>query len=206
MITQAYIVSDLELRLAKSKPSNDIDLTYEQMAYWVDEARDMVTKQYVDEAKAIDESLVLIVKDITPYEITSEIFIDLGIIPLDIKKNRGIVYVQDDNGEFLFNITSSSNRYLKKMSFTKPSGCTVVYTLNGSSLQLDGGDALLNKTYTVGVIHSELSRTKLPSDKYYVAPSTLKTIVELAEEIGLRELNGQGFYDITQDGKGNKIT
>lgn len=206
MITQAYIVSDLELRLSKSKPANDIDLTYEQMAYWVDEARDMVTKQYVDEAKSIDESLVLVVDDIAPYQVTTDVFIDLGIIPLDIKKNRGIIYVQDSNGDFLFNITASSNRYLKKMSFTKPAACTVVYTLNGTSLHLDGGDALMANTYTVGVIHSELSRIKLPTDRYYVAPSTLKAIIELAEEIGLRELTGQAFYDITQDGKGNQIT
>jgi len=206
MITQEYLVSDLELRLSKSKPSNDTDVTYEQMAYWVDEARDFVTKQYVDESKAIDDSLVMKIEDIAPYEVGDDVFIELNVIPLDIKKNRGIAYVESDSGDFLFNATSQSNRYLKSMAFTKPSGCTVVYSINGSAIQLEGGDALMNSVYTVGIVHSELSRTKLPTDRYYLAPSTQKLILDLAEEIGLRELTGQVYYDITQDGKGNKIT
>lgn len=206
MITQEYLVSDLELRLSKSKPSNETDVTYEQMAYWVDEARDFVTKQYVDEAKNIDDSLVMKIEGLAPYEVGTDVFIELNLIPLDIKKNRGVVYIENDSGEFLFNATAQSNRYLKSMAFTKPSGCTVVYSLNGSAIQLEGGDALMSSTYNVGLVHSELSRTKLPSDRYYLAPSTQKLILDLAEEIGLRELNGAAYYDITQDGKGNTTT
>lgn len=205
MITQAYIVSDLELRLSKSKPSNDLDLTYEQMAYWVDQARDMVTKDYVDKAKTIDNSLVMRLEDLPSYSVGGDMFVDLGIIPLDIKGNRAIVYVEDDSGNFLHGASQANRKFLSKMSFTKPSGCTVVYTLNGSSIMIEGGSENPLTTYNVGVVHSELSRTKNPDDRYYVAPSTLQMIIELAEEIGIRELNGQGFYDITNDGKGNDI-
>lgn len=205
MITQEKIVSDLELRLSKSKPSSDLDVTYEQMAYWVDQARDAITKDYVDEAKTIDESLIMNVNGASPYEVGSSVFVDLGLIPLDIKKNHGIVYVRNAEGEYLYNSSSKNSRFLSKLTFTKPSVCTVVYTISGSSLVLDGGEGPLSTTYDIGLIHSELSRVKEPTDKYYVAPSTLISIIELAEEIGLRELYGAGYYDITQDGKGNDI-
>jgi hypothetical protein len=205
MITQAYIVSDLELRLSKSKPSSDMDLTYEQMAYWVDQARDAVTKAYVDQAKTIDSSLVMKLNELSPYEVGEDVFVDLGLIPLDIKGNRGVLYVEDDSGNFLHGSTSSNRKFLSKMAFTKASSCTVVYTLNGSSILIEGGSGGMNSTYNVGLVHAELSREKEPSDRYYVAPSTLQAILELAEEIGLRELNGDSYYDITNDGKGNDI-
>lgn len=205
MLTQEYIVSDLELRLSKSKPSNETDITYEQMAYWVDEARDFITKEYVDKSKSIDESLVLKLDGLPPYEVDDQIYVDLGIIPLDIKNNRGILYVENEDGEFLLGGSSSNRKYLNKMAFTKPSACTVVYSLSGSSILIEGGEEALNSTYNIGVVHSELSRQKLPTDRYYVAPSTLEAIIQLAESIGLRELNGRSYYDITQDGKGNSI-
>lgn len=205
MITQEKIVSDLELRLSKSKPSSDLDITYEQMAYWVDQARDSITKEYVDNSKTIDESLVFKVDGAAPYSVGESVFVDLSVVPLDIKKNHGVVYVRNAEGEYLYNSTSGNNRFLSKLSFTKSSACTVVYTIEGSSLVLEGGNGPLSTTYDVGVVHSELSRTKAPSDKYYVAPSTLISILELAEQIGLRELYGSAYYDITQDGKGNDI-
>lgn len=206
MFTQAYIVSDLELRLSKSKPSQDLDITYEQMAYWIDQARDMVTKDYVDKSKTVDSSLIMRLENLPSYDVNGDLFVDLGLIPLDIRNNGAIVYVEDDSGNFLHGSSQANRKFLSKMSFTKPSACTVVYTLNGSSLMINGGSGNPLTTYNVGLVHSEVSRVKEPDDKYYIAPSTLQMVIELAEEIGLRELNGQGFYDITNDGKGNNIT
>jgi len=205
MLTQLHIVSDLELRLSKSKPSNDIDITYEQMAYWIDQARDEITKLYIDEAKTVDPSLILELNGLPFYTVGDASFVDLGIIPLDTQKANSIVYVKDNTGKYLFGSSLSNSRYLSKMRFTKPDTCTIVYSLSGSAIQISGEPSLVGKTYSIGVAHSELSRTKGPIDRYYVAPSTLESILESAEKVGLRELNGDSYYDITNDGKGNEI-
>lgn len=203
MITQEYLVSDLELRLTKSKPSSDLDLTYAQMAYWVDQARDTVTKNMIDQEKKIDPSVILEIKDIVPYEVSGNYFIDTDLILLDLAKQKPIVYVVDEEGNYLYAQNLQNKRYIKRLSFAKPSECNVVYTLSGTSIQLEGSEAILNNKYSIGIVHAEISRSKTPEERYYALPSSIEMILEMAEEIGLRELTGNGFYDITQDGIAN---
>lgn len=202
-LTQRYLVSDLELRLSKSKPSNEIDLEYDQMAQWIDQARDAVTSEILSSSKSIDSSIVLELSGLTPYDVSGFTMIDIGMLPLDIKGNRGIVYVRDDNGKYLLGKSIQNNRFLSKLPFTKPSECNLVYSLSGSSILLEGSATLMNGTYDVGIIHSELSRDKDPDERYYILPSTEETIVSIAEEIGLRQMNGESFYDVNNDGIGN---
>lgn len=201
--TQEYLVSDLELRLSKSKPSNELELEYSQMAMWIDQARDAVTSEVLNGAKVIDSSLVLEIKDIAPYEVSGMYFIDLGLLPLNLKNNRGIVYVVDDNGRYLLGQSIQNKRYLSKLAFTKPTDCNIVYSLTGSSLLLEGSESIMDGTYSVGIVHSELSREKDPDERYYILPSTVESVLVIAEEIGLRQMNGDSAYDINNDGIGN---
>lgn len=201
--TQQYLVSDLELRLSKSKPSNELELEYDQLAFWIDQARDFVTAAAVNASKTIDSSIILESKGLIPYEVSGVYMIDLGLLPLDIAKNRAIIYVRDDNGRYILGQSIQNKRYLGKLPFTKPTDCNLVYSLTGSSLVLEGSDSIMDGLYDVGIVHSELSREKDPDERYYVLPSTKDEIIRLAEELGLRQMNGESHYDINQDGLGN---
>ena len=204
-LTQRYLVSDLELRLSKSKPSTDLELEYDQMAQWIDQARDFVTSSYLSASKTIDSSVVMEMKELTPYEAEEMFFINLGVIPLDIKGNRGIVYVKDSEGRYILGQSIQNKRMISKLSFAKPMFCNIVYTLTGTSLILDGYNSVDDLQFDVGIVHSEISREKDPDDRYYLLPSTEEEIVSLAEEIGLRQMNGQSYYDLNSDGIGNDI-
>lgn len=207
MLTQEYLVGDLELRLSKSKPSEDLDLSYEQMAYWVDVARDEVTKEIVRADKKIHDSLIMKIEGITPTLVGGSMMLDMDIIPLDLKNKSGVVSVYNEFGEYINGQNRENSKRNSRMAFTKPSICNIVYTITGSSIVLDAGDSDIDEsvTYNVLVVPSEVSRTKDPDDLYYATPSSLSAILEMAEEIGLRELTGRGFYDITDDGIGNDI-
>lgn len=204
-LTQRYLVADLELRLSKSKPSTDLELEYDQMAQWIDQARDFVTSNYLSTSKTIDSSVIMEIKGLVPYEAIETFFIDLGVIPLDIKGNRGIVYVKDSEGRYILGQSIQNKRMISKLSFAKPMFCNIVYTLTGTSLTLDGYNSVDDLQFDVGIVHSELSREKDPDDRYYLLPSTEEEIVALAEEIGLRQMNGQSYYDLNSDGIGNDI-
>lgn len=206
MITLNYLISDLELRLSKSKPSDDFELSKDQMAYWIDIARDEVTKLYVDQAKNIDNSIVMEVSGTAEFE-SGKVSIPIDVTPLDIKNGRGIVFVMDENGRYLSAKNNSMSKYISKLSFAKPSSCNPTYTFSGDGLELEGIDEDIDyANYTIGLVPSELSRRgKLYTEKYYILPSTVNAVLEMAEKIGIRELYGDGFYDVTDDGNSNNV-
>ena len=208
MITQEYLVGDLELRLSKSKPSQDLDVTYGQMAYWLDQARDSVTYSYIKDSKVIDSSLVMTTEGALPYIIDGLYYMDLGAIPLDLYKRSGLISVYDQHGNYISGQSLENKKRNSRLTFAKPSPCTVVYTLTGSSIMFDTGkDGYFNhrNKYFAELVPSELSRIKDRDSRYYAAPSTIESILEVAEEIGLRELTGRSIYDINDDGIGNDI-
>jgi hypothetical protein len=206
MISQENLVSDLELRLSKAKPSNEFDLTYEQMAQWVDMACDEFTREYIKSQKTIDDSLIMEISNITPYEVNGDFLLDLdGNIPLDIKMGRGIAYVRDSSGNYLSKAANTNKKFISAMTFTKPSNCHIVYSLYGGSSLLLEGLTYTNMTYDVGLIPSEVARIKLPSDKMFIVGSSVRSILEIAEEIGLRQMTGRSLYDVDNDGLGNRI-
>ena len=207
MITQEYLVSDLELRLSKSKPSQDLDITYGQMAYWIDQARDSITRESIKDSKYIDASIVMTTPGSFPYLVDDKYYVDLGVIPLDLYKGSGVLSVYNEYGDFIFGQSLSNKKRNSLLAFAKPSRCNIVYTLMGSSIMLSSGkpeDIDLETKYFIDLVPSELSRVKQKSDRLYILPSTQEAIIEMAEEIGLRELTGRSIYDISDDGLGNK--
>lgn len=203
-ITQEYLVGDLELRLSKAKPSDELDIQYSQMAYWIDMARDEYTKEYIKEEKRIDESLIMEIDGLVPYAIQDKVYIGMDIVPLEIKNGGGVIHLYDSDGNFLNKHSLSNKKFMNKLRFAKASACTIVYSLTGTAIMIEGGSSdLLNKTYSIALVPSELSRIKNPQDRMYIAPSTVKAILEIAEEIGLREIS-QGIYDTDNDGTGNE--
>lgn len=206
MITLNYLISDLELRMSKSKPSDDFELSKGQIAYWIDAARDEITKLYIDQTKSVENSVVMEVVGESSKDSEGVVSVPLSVTPLDIRNGRGIVFVRDENGRYLSAKNNAIAKYVSKLSFAKPSSCNPVYTFLGDRLILEGADDIANFDYTIGIVPSEVSRRdKLFTDKYYILPSTVKSVLELAEEIGLRELYGPGYYDITDDGNSNNV-
>jgi len=207
MITLDRLVSDLELRLSESKPSQDLQVTQGQIAEWIDEARDFVTRVRIDENKgSIDPSILMTIRDQSSvYDpVRKRITIPIGSDVLDLKSNNGISAVFTDGGIEFSQVNPAEQISIKKMAFTKPSSCNYIYFREGSDLILDGPNPnTVSSLYITRIIvPAETHRVKEFNEKYYIMPSTVQDILTLAEEIGLRELRA-GIMDLSNDGTSN---
>lgn len=208
MITLQGLVDDLELRFTSAKPSQDFEVPKSQMAAWIDVARDEVTRYLIDNDKKIDESVLLTVTgsqgDVSYDGATQKISYTLPYLPLDTMKVNPIVMVYTNNGFDFLHVSKASSFDVRKMSFTKPSACNYQYYRENDKLILAGPDAgtVGTMVLNVSLVVAETQRVKTFSEKYYIMPSSVKAVLDMAEEIGWREIN-QGIYDVTNDGTQN---
>jgi hypothetical protein len=207
MITLDKLIDDLELRFTSAKPSQDFEVPKAQMAEWIDNARDRVMREYIDGNKFdIDDSIVMNIyaTGITNNVGRSRLEYTLPVMPLDLNKSRGVLFVGDSNGNQYSRVSRSFVKEISKMTFTKPSQCNYQYVVEGDKLILFGPDPLSigSLSMDIALVPAETHRIKEYDEKYYVMPSAVNDILSIAEQVGLREIN-QGVYDLTNDGVSN---
>lgn len=207
MITLDKLIDDLELRFTSAKPSQDFEVPKEQMAEWIDNARDRVMREYIDGNKFdIDDSIIMNIYStgVTYNSGRSRIEFTIPIMPLDLNKSRGVVFVGDSNGNQYSRVSRSFVGEISKMTFTKPSNCNYQYFVEGDKLILFGPNkfSINSLSMDIAIVPAETHRIKEYNEKYYVMPSAVNDILIMAEQVGLREIN-QGIYDVTNDGISN---
>lgn len=205
-MTKHQIVSDLILRLTGGKPSDDMELDYDQVADWLDQARAMAIADWIRRNGGMYvppglfkryecQNFTTQTPECVFGNCFSNTYLDIER-PLTLREERSI-RIQFTNGRTVNRLTSPQEYQIyKRLKFTNPE---IFWYRVGSRVYLIGGKPI-NSNYSFFVDLIPASTVNLAdTDEYPIIEELLPAVMQMAEEIGARELKIP--MDINNDGK-----
>lgn len=214
-INKDTIISDIELRLTKGKPSDDIAIYRNQISHWIDITRDGIVTSLIT-------SLVMNGEEIDPFYIDSDLclspvavdddcidcpnklrfYIETTRDILSLPGERGIIRITDNNGKDVSVFSENEINFLRNMPFSKPTkGRQSAYREGSRRIFIEKLDELSLEyfEYDVFYIPKMVGSNIDESENYPIAEEDLSELIESVVEIGLRQIN-LGIADIENDG------
>ena len=218
MKTKGEIISDLELRFTKGKPSDDLEIERDQIAFWIDIAANGLLSDYL--SKQIKRG-----EDIDPYYISSSAYkaaseeglddvenideryyiniSDLKVLPLrGLSRDYGVVRIHDEENKQLVDISYDDSSFYKNLCFSKPTRDNIQWYRESDRIYLDGVD-VNNSTYKkfrVFYIAPIDSSSILDTSIYPLGDDLLPMAIDIAEGIGWKQIR-ESIEDIENDGQ-----
>jgi hypothetical protein len=212
--TKQELVSDIELRVTRGKPSDELELEQEQIIHWLEVAANSVVADYLNKKirskKAIPPEYIQkvlaiqLVKETAPSNVSDGIrhyldFSSYDVMPLE--KDGGIARVSTLSGKWINSTEDQDFQMLENLYFSKPSRENLVWYREGDDIFIVGyGDNIVGavklNVYYVPVIEisslADTAEVKLTDD-------VVAIILDVVEDMALRQL-GADFEDLQNDG------
>lgn len=208
MATRSELISDLELRLSRWKPSDDFELPRSLMSHWLDLARDQVVQADIEnslkENEKIDKKYLKRLNALRPLkeEVPTNIdcgvrfYIDLEEDVMGLKGDVGVWSVVNNAGKILSRYEYDDIDPIKDLHFSKPKVGNQMYYREGTKLFIEGiSEELLNRLYYNATIVPSDFGDDNDEDSFSADDSLLAIIMEIAEEIGLRNMRVRADID-----------
>lgn len=202
-MTKEQLISDLELRLTAGKPSDDVEIPRPLLATWLDQARATVIQAESKQTGEISPSCYTMLQCQsvaleTPQCVYGDCFVNVYLTiptPLSLPHERGI-QVSFTNGRTVHKMLAPQTWAIwKNLKYGKPE---IGWYRVGDKLYIYGQKINHNYTFTVNLVLAN-TQTIEDTDTYPIPEHLIPLILQSAEEIGLRMLQGQS--DINNDGK-----
>lgn len=216
--TKDELISDIELRLTQSIPSDDFEVEREQIAHWLDLASnsivsDLLTNQIrrsgdIDPFYLLSTDLKNVSKENTSGILSDSIRYYIDISDIDVLSipsesgDRGVYLVKNKSNKILPYIREQDVQWMKDLWFSTPSKNNPMWFRENDKVFIVGlSDKDYNQskfriTYVPVIDSSSLNN----EDEYPVTSDVLPMISDLAYENGIKELN-EGELDLQNDGK-----
>lgn len=149
-ITKHKLISDIENQLLGGQPSDDSELSHKQIAYWIQMTLHDLIKQEVTAAQKKGDSIppIYITRDVgleMDEEAVADIdadkqrfWVDLTQDVLDLPNDRGIVRVEDYDGNLISKTNLEFLDVIRNLRFSKPSPENVLYYRVAKKVFLEG--------------------------------------------------------------------
>ena len=200
------LISDLELRLSAAKPSDDDSVNRRQISDWIDLARDNYYASII-ESRNFDRSLIHKEEELPVLQKENthnptQYYVDLEFLPLHNKVNRGIIMVNTDSGNTVYEEDFEHMKELSNLLFSNPKSTNLAYYQEGNRIYFEGFTSLSYTENKINVyyIPSEVDREASETDNYFLSPSDKDFVIKMAFEIGMQEM-AQGDGDTENDGE-----
>jgi len=213
--TKQELVSDIELRVTRAKPSDDLELEQSQVIHWLEVAANSVVADYLNKKlrskkiippEYIEKVLaVQLNKETAPSNTDEGIrhyldFSSYNVMPLEM--DQGIVRVSTLTGKRINAIRDEDHLdTMKHLYFSKPSRENLLWYREGDEIFIQGyGNSIttavkLNVFYVPTIDISSLSDT----DEVQITDDLVAIILDVVEDMALRQL-GADFEDLQNDG------
>lgn len=200
------LISDLELRLSAAKPSDDDAVNRRQISDWLDLARDNYYASVI-ESRGFDRGLINKEEELTILQQANthnptEYYVELEFLPLHNKVNRGVIRVNTNSGNTVYEEDFEHVKELSNLLFSNPKSTNLIYYQEGKRLYFEGFTDLSYTENKINVhyIPSEVDREASETSEYFLSPSDKDFILKMAFEIGIQEMS-QGDGDTENDGE-----
>ena len=217
-MTRAKLISDIELRLTRGKVSDDFEVPKRQIAFWIDEIRDAVVSEYLNEAVkrgapvdpfyiTREECKLIATEDVPCIEDEDDCWerkiATLSGTPLFLIGDEGMIHVTNNVGEEIHRVEHDDLNILRNMRLSRPSQSKLVYHREGQDLVIDG----LSRNYggrpkiRVAFVRSIRNWALADTDDYPLSDNLVPTLLDAVEEVAIRELAEEiSFEDDINDG------
>lgn len=200
MKTRRDIISDVELRLTKFKPSDDLELEYGLMGQWVDLVRDEIAIKIAEQAIAnnieidyiyVDElEGVTIIPETEKHVLGQRRWVMRFPESLLDGRKKFIVYrVRDSKNRTLIPITEDEREVYDHLWFSGASSCNPMYFREEDYLVMKGADEKYARDNKFNVLYVETKAGEIDDDvPYPIGYEHLPMLLDRVEEIGTRAL------------------
>jgi len=213
-ITKGAIISDIELRLTKGKPSDDVDVIRRQISHWVDITRDqMVSEKLTDiinrkgtvDPFYFESDLCLVpalladscadCPDKNRYHVT--LTRDVMWLPRDC----GIIRVTDDRGNNLAFTNERDIEIFRDLPFSAPTAKNQVAYRENRRIFIEKltSSAINFFRYDITYVPKAAGQGLLDTDDYPLEDELVPDLIEAVTAIGLAQMN-LGTGDLENDG------
>ena len=149
MATKAQLISDIMLRVTGGKPSDDLELEYNQVAFWIDQVLGTLIKDNLDQKLKNGEDIdpVYFSNEQELYPVLNEkrwmdsqksAYISICKTPMSLYRDGGIVRIETQDGVQVDKITIGKLDMINNMTFSKPNLERLVYHRVGTRLYING--------------------------------------------------------------------
>ncbi len=217
MATRNRIISDVELRLTRSHPTDDLQLTRVQISHWVDLARDEFVADYLESRMKkgrgadpyyIEREQCLVVAGEDPacetdcydryFTTITENVLSLGT------NDDGMIRVTTSDGLRIEKVNRFELDIIRDMEFSKPSSDNPVFYREGKKIFIIGVSGFKLTTFKIHAYyvetmegHSTITDT---TDPYSANGRHVKAITKLAVQIGLEQMGLKELEDNINEG------
>jgi hypothetical protein len=200
MATKTEILSDIQLQLLQSAPTDDSELELSQIAFWVDQFLNALVTNEINSKLIKSEQIPsiyikresCIVGEVEDTECSDDcedrIFVELEEDVLTLNKDWGIIRVETSEGDTI--------------RFAKPSENNLLYSRQGTKIFIEGikePDLNFDKI-NVWYVPKQNVSTLSDSDEVLVSDLVLPQLIQAVVEVGRHELYGTQA-DVSQDGQ-----
>jgi hypothetical protein len=213
MITKEKLISDIELQLLQSAPSDDSEISHEQIAFWIQyHINDLIRREIIDETKrgnGIPPIYIIRETGLTMSEETvtdiadadQRLYVTLTNEVLDLPRDAGLVRVLDYDLNLIGKTMVEQLESLRDLRFAKPSANNVLYYREGvlvfiegfNTADIDFNDIIVDYVKKQDILSLADSGTVLISDQL------VPVLIDMVVNRGKEELYGSSS-DVANDG------
>ncbi len=200
------IISDIELRLTRGKPSDDFETDRRQIAFWMDAIRGQLLSNWIEKYDDIPPQALThfdckVAIAATPTCVVGTCYTkhSITISPvLQLKEDKGVYRVALQGGKEIDRYrTSAEQDILKHIRLARPTDSHPAWYRINDKVFLLG--TLPNANVQLDLVLSDTTTVTDTSD--YPIPDELTNIlIEEAVKKGMQQIS-QGVLDLTNDGK-----
>ncbi len=200
------IISDIELRLTKGKPSDDLEIDRRQIAFWMDTIRGQMLPLWIERngdipPQALTHFDCQVATSFTPTCVVKGCYTKqyITISPvLQLEDDKGVYRIALQGGKELDRYrTSAEQDILKHIRLAKPTNSHPAWYRIDDKLYLLG--VLPNANIQLDLVLSDTG-TVTDTQDYPIPDELTNVLIERAVKKGLQQIS-QGILDLTNDGK-----
>lgn len=211
--TKHQLISDIILRITKSKPSDDLEIEPTQIAFWIDQLLPSMVQQVLNNklinGGTIDPAYICVEECVSPslklkdcVDCQNNVYICLKNVPLELYRDKGVIRVADEDGQWADKVTLEELDNLRQLRFSKPSLKNIKYHRVKGTLYFHG---ITSNTYhlfnfNIAYVPSQNVSALSDSDVVYVGDDILAPLAD-ALEARLRRQMYQSDEDLENNGK-----
>lgn len=214
-IKKSKIISDIELRLTKGKPSDDMAIYRNQIAYWMDTERDNLLSEVLSFTikNGDDIDPIYIEQDLCLSPLKTEdncadcknkyrFYIDLSKSVLHLPGDRGIVRIVDNKGKIIPVFNQLEMDDIRFLPYAKPTKYRQAAYREGDRrifIEVLEESSLKYFEYDVYYVPRAAGQSIKDDEDYPIADEDIPELVERVVRIGLLQMNA-GEADLENDG------
>ena len=217
MPTKHQLISDIILELLQGNNSDDSELEEKQVAFWIQyHLHDLVRQEVTAEMKKgnmpppvyikRDEGLEMSEENVTDISDSKQrIWVDLVDEVLDLPNDRGIIRVEDYDGNLILKTSIDQLGMVRDLRFSKPSIDTPLYYRIGTKVFVEGfntADIDYNPLIVYYIPKQDVIAME-DTDEVLITDQLIPVLIDLCVQRGKLELYGTQA-DTANDGVDNK--